>query len=251
MKRILILIITAMTILTACGEDKTSNHSKNANNPKNSSPVKVTESKLSRYMLEDTVCNALSVDNIKKTFNVVTEITFEGSTNRYTSGVTCNYSWTRADAKEREEKFMTYIIDQMQGKVEKISMRKRTTKSNISIKIEQFKGNADRFIPAKLTEEQLQKQIENAKKRANDRLSDEQKKVAGGMANNMMEKMLRQNNQNETIEGIGDGAYWSPVAGGGLSVLSGNTKMFISLMIGDTQEQDIDNAKKIAQLILK
>jgi hypothetical protein len=49
---------------------------------------------------------------------------------------------------------------------------------------------------------------------------------------------------------VGDKAFWSSVGGGVLNVLSGHTKIFISLMIGDTEEEDLENAKKIIQLLL-
>lgn len=238
-------------LLTACGNDSTTNINSELNSSTDTQEtVKVSSSKLSKFLTESTICDVISVESIQKAFNSSADIKVEGNANRYSSGVTCSYTWERADAKEREDKFVNYMIDQMQGKVEKVSMRQRTTEHNFSVRLEEHNGQADYFVPTKLTEEQLQKQIVEAKKRADERLSAEQKKVAGDMAGKMMEKMLRQNNQNEEVSGVGDKAYWSSVAGGGLNVLSGNTKMFISLMIGDTKEEDIQNASKIGRLIL-
>ncbi|MFK8010895.1 MAG: hypothetical protein AB8B80_02575 [Marinicellaceae bacterium] len=250
MNKKFILIIASLTLLSACGQDNQSDNTDTQSQGDQVVSIKSSPSKLAKYMLEDTVCNALSVDELKQLFNVTTEVKIAGQTNNYSSGVTCSYNWTRSDAAERKEEFIDYTIQQMQGKVEKISMRQRTTESNISIQVDEYKGQLTRFVPVKLSEEQLQSQIELAKKRAEERLTDEQKKVAGDMANSMVEKMLRQNNNNEVIDNLGDGAYWSNVAGGGLNILSGNTKMFISLMIGDTQEEDKQNAIKIAKSIL-
>ena len=51
------------------------------------------------------------------------------------------------------------------------------------------------------------------------------------------------------MDGIGDSAYWTAVGGGSLVVLSGNSKVSISPMIGDNIEEDIENAKLITRLM--
>jgi len=251
-KLLTIATLTLITVLlTSCGSD-TENHSGKADqvNLNKQTAVLLKDSKLTKFMQEDSVCNALSIETIKKIFNVNAEIKIQPSTSRYSTGVTCNYSWDRPDAEERKQKLLMSITEQMQKNARKIPMREKVLESNISIKIEEFKGNPNHFMPAKLTEEQLQKQIADAQKRANDRLTDSQKKLAGDAANSMMEKMLRQNNNNEQVAGVGDKAYWSSVGGGGLNVLSGNAKLFISLMVADTDEEDKENTKMIAQLLL-
>ncbi len=237
--------------LISCGDKESSRSSSG----ESSSPieVKLKASKLTKYMDKASVCDLVSTDTTQKLFNTSKEISFNASgyASKRSSSVTCNYSWERADVAERKEKFMTYTIDQMQGKVEKIPMRKRALEHNFSVRLEEYKGSPEQFMPAKLTEEQLQRQIASAKEMAAKRLTDEQKKVAGNAANSMMEKLLRQNNENIKIDGVGDSAYWTAVGGGSLVVLSGDMKLSISPMIGDDLEQDMENAKNIALLVLQ
>lgn len=245
-KIFIILFITF--IISACG----GNDSVSSNTPKGGSmaEVAIKNSKLKEYMDESKICDVISVKKIQETFGTTAEIKVAPRSNKYSKSIICNYSWDRQDAEQRKKEFLTYTIDQMQGKVEKKTMRERVLEHNFSIQLAEFKGNLRSFIPPKLTEEQLAKQITSAEKRAADRLTDKQKAIAGDAANLMLEKMLRQNNENVHVSGVGDSAYWSAVAGGGLNVLSGNIKISISLMIGDSIEEDMKNAEKIAQLIL-
>jgi hypothetical protein len=244
-----VLISLLILFLTACGGDDSTEESSVSSDSKAS--AKVSNSLLSKFMDKSSICKIISVEDVQKSFNSTDVITLEpvGYNSKRSSSVTCNYSWGRADAQARKEKFSSYIIDQMQGKIEKIPMRERTLEHNFSLRLEAFKGQPEKFMPAKLSEEQLEKQISQAQKRAAERLSDKQKKIAGKAANSMMERLLRQNNENIKVAGVGDSAYWTTVGGGSLFVLSGNMKVSISPMIGDTLKEDIENAKLIAQLL--
>ncbi len=64
-----------------------------------------------------------------------------------------------------------------------------------------------------------------------------------------MEEKFRRNNKNIEVKGVGEGAYRSLISNGGLNALVGNTKVYVSPMIGDSVEEDIENAKKIVELI--
>ena len=61
---------------------------------------------------------------------------------------------------------------------------------------------------------------------------------------------MKQNNQNEAVEGLGDAAYWTNVGSGGLNVLGGDVQMYIGPMIAETAEADKDHAIAIARAIL-
>jgi len=248
MKKIVSISILSL-FFSACGGGDSSEGSSAPLDTKVS--AKVSDSLLSKFMSKSSVCEIISAQAVQKSFNSSYVMTLDPREHKskYSSSVTCNYSWGRSDAEQRKEKFMTYIVDQMQGKVEKVPMRQRTLEHNFSVRLEAFKGDPENFMPAKLSEEQLQSQISQAKNMAAKRLTDKQKKIAGKAANSMMENMLRQNNENFKVEGIGESAYWTAVGGGSLIVLSGNIKVSISPMIGDTLKEDINNAKIIAQLM--
>jgi hypothetical protein len=244
MKKIVSITVLAL-FLTACGGDSSEGSTDSM------TKAKVSDSLLSKFMDKSSVCNLISAENVQKNFNstgVITLKPIEYKSKRSNS-VTCNYSWDRADANVRKEKFLSYTLDQMQGKVEKTPMRQRILDHNFSIRLETFKGEPENFMPAKLSEEALERRIAQAQNTAAKRLSDKQKKIAGKAANTMMERILRQNNENIKVDGVGDSAYWTAVGGGSLIILSGNVKVSISLMIGDTIKQDIENAKLIAELL--
>lgn len=248
MNKIILILLLAL-FLGACGGDDSSEGSYASSDTKTS--AKVNNSVLNKFMDKSSICDIISVEDVQKSFNSTEVITLEpvGYNSKRSSSVTCNYSWDRADAEARKEKFSSYIIDQMQGKIEKIPMRERTLDHNFSLRLEAYKGQPENFMPAKLSEEELERQISQAQKMAAKRLTDKQKKIAGSAANSMMERLLRQNNENIKVDGVGESAYWTAVGGGSLVVLSGNIKVSISPMIGDSIMEDIENAKLIAQLL--
>jgi hypothetical protein len=249
MKKIVLISILSLYLIACSGGDS-SEGSSVALDPK--ATVKKSGSQLSKFMNKSSVCEIISAEAVQENFKSSNVVTLDPREykSKYSSSVTCNYSWDRADAEQRKEKFMTYIVDQMQGKIEKVSMRQRTLEHNFSVRLEVYKGSPENFMPAKLSEEQLQSQISQAKKMAAKKLTDKQKEIAGTAANSMMEKMLRQNNENIKVERVGESAYWTAVGGGSLIVLSGDIKVSISPMIADTLKDDINNAKIIAQLII-
>lgn len=241
MNKILLIPILTVT-LSSCGSDE------------GSATVKLaTDSQLTKFMVQETVCDVISTAAIQKLFNSSNEIKVSpsGHASKRSTSVTCNYSWDSADIEQRKEKMSTYMINKAQGKTEKIPMREIMLKHNFSVRLEEYNRKPEYFMPAKLTEEQLQKQISDAKKRAEERLTEKQKKIAGKAANSMVENLLRQNNENIKIDGVGDLAYWTTIGGGSLNVLSGNIKLSISPMIADTIEADRQNANTIAKSIIQ
>jgi len=250
MKNIFTISILAMA-LSACGGDEAA--SSDPSKAKSATIKMATNSKLTKFMEQNTVCDVISVETVQKAFKTTLEIKTVSSaySSKYSNSVTCKYSWVRADAEEREGKAADYLMQQMLGKADKIPMRLRVSEHSFSVRLEEYKAKVENFMPIKLTEEQLEKQIAAANKRAAERLTDEQKKIAGKAATSMMENLLRKNNENIKIDGVGDAAFWTAVAGGGLNVLSGNIKMSITPTIGDNVKQDMKNANTIAKLIVQ
>ena len=207
-----------------------------------------SNSKIGSFMQAGKICEILSANEVKTTFNIQSELRAEES--NYGT-LTCSYSWEPEDIEERRTQFLSNMQNAASGTAGKTSMREKLLDVNFTVALSEYSGTAKTFVPVKLSEEQLQQQIERAKEQAAKRLTDKQKEILGDSGANMMESMLRKNNNNLAVEGIGDAAYWSHVGQGSLHVLSGNINMIISPMIARTMEEDIDNAKSIAQLILK
>jgi hypothetical protein len=247
MNKIFLVSVLAMT-LASCGDKEDS-----LKKAQSTTVNLTTNSHLIKFMDQKAVCDVISTQAIHKLFNSSNDVktTPSGHASKHSNSVTCNYSWDSADIEQRKEKMMTYMVDNAQGKAEKRPMREIMLKYNFSVRLEEYNRKPESFIPPKLTEEQLQNQISAAKQKAAERLTDQQKKIAGKAANSMMENLLRQNNENISIAGIGDAAYWTAVGGGSLNVLSGNIKLSISPMIADTAEDDIQNARSIADLIIQ
>jgi hypothetical protein len=243
--KILTLILTSLIIISCSNDDKQTQGSQ-------STVVEVAkESKLVSYISKENVCNLIvSTDKLKQSFNIQIEINVSG--NEYNGSAYCDYSWDRADKAEREEKYKYYLSDSMSGKIKKISKRMRTSQSSFRIKLSETSIKADRFVPEVKSEEAIQKLVDAAKKSTSDALTDEQKALAGDSANNMVESLIRKSNQTTEIKNLGDAAYWSNLMDGMMYVLDGNANIELSIIqIGNTIEEDKDNAAKIARLLVE
>lgn len=249
------LLLSTSLFLAACSGQESSGSESTADSniaEKPSEPQEIiasSDTKLSAYMTENSVCDVLNVEDLKQLFGAGGEI--EASASAFRSNFTCNYTWERPDAAEREKIMMENIMAVAKGEAEKIPMRQKMMNYQLTVTLSESNRTPENFMPPKLTEEQLQARIKQAKELAAKRLTDEQKALAGESANNMIEGMMKQNNQNQMIEGIGEAAYWTEVGSGGLYVLTGQTKVFIGPMIADTESDDLVNAKEIAALILE
>ena len=254
MRTLGILSVNALfLLLVACGGD--SSHQQNSTSDvavekqTEASIVSEKASNLSAYLSADSICAALDVKDLQQMFN--TTATIKTNSSSYRNNHSCSYTWERPDKAEREKILMDSMMKTAHGKSEKIPMRQKSTQYQLSVSLSHSQSNAANFMPAKLSEEQLQARIESAKEMAAKRLTDEQKALAGDAANSMVERMMQQGNQNEEIAGVGDAAYWTRVGSGGLNVLVGDVQIYIGPMIADTEAEDIINAKKIAGLLLK
>lgn len=248
-----LLVISSSLFLTACGGDSAENTS-----PKDSqvsqkqqatNANKHQDSQLAQFMSAETICDALPTSTLAALFQ--TTETIETSGGDYRERYSCSYSWNKSDKAEREKLMMENIMQTAQGKAEALPMRLKSPNNQITLTLLPSKKTAANFMPPKLTEEQLQARIEAAKKAANKRLTEEQKALAGDAANSMVERLMQQSNQNVTVDGIGDAAFWSETGSGGLNVLVGEIEIYIGPMIADTAAEDLENAKKIAGLLLK
>ncbi len=245
MKQSNVLMMSLMVALVGCGNDEGAaqsmgNQPNKVNENKSIQEETKVNSKLSKHMSIDGVCQLMSVEEVKNMFSITAEV--KATPSEYRGEVSCQYNWDREDAIDRMK-----VLTSGQ----KLPRRQTAPNGELRIALSESKRSKDNFVPATLSEEQLNARIEAAQKAANDRLTDEQKAVAGDMAGDMVASMLRKNNQNQEIEGLADAAYWSKVGMGGLFVLDGNIQVYVSPMIADDESTDIDNAKKVVEVILK
>jgi hypothetical protein len=249
--KVKIICLSSLFLLAACGSDnsdsKTTSSSKSSESPNITNSV--SSSKLTKFMSEDKICGILAIEDIQKLFNTSTLI--ETSASSFRSNSSCSYSWERSDKAERQKKFMEDARNAAMGTGKRLSMREKVMDYSFTITLSESKQKKEHFVPRKLTEEQLQVQIDTARKAAEKRLTKKQKEIAGDAATSMIEGMLRKSNQNQEVNGVGDAAYWSVIGQGNLNVLIGNVKIVIAPMIADTEEADIEIAKKVALKLLK
>lgn len=233
--------------LAACGGEQ-ANESGAASSlaTDSSSSTASANSKLTQYLNDTTICGVLSTDKIKSEFGVAADI--ESRPSSYGDRFTCSYSWDRPDAKEREQKMIGSIMAAAQGGA-KLSMREKTPSGEIAITLGTSAREAAHFVPRKLSDEQLQAQIDAAQKATDEKLTAEQKATAGDMAKSFTEKLLKKNNQNEEIKGLGDAAFWSKVGFGSLNVHYQGVEIYIAPMIADTEEEDVENAKRVFSML--
>jgi hypothetical protein len=236
--------ISLLALLCACGGESTPPAGATNENAATASK----NSKLSGLLSEDQICQILSSDTISALAEGATQI--KQAPSSYRDTFTCTYTWPRPDAEERQEAFLAATMASMRGEGKPPSIRERMTDYQITVTAKMSKRSANTFVPPVLSEEQIQAQIDAAKKRAAEKLTDEQKAVAGDAANDMVERLLRKNNENQAVDGIGDAAYWSNLATGSLQVLDGNVELSVSPLLSDTKEADLENAKKIATAIV-
>ncbi len=249
MKAKTITLILTSLILMSCSDD--SNQSSSSQASKSSAPtIAVKESKLVGFINKENPCNLiLPTEKLKQGLNIQTEIRISGSAHKGT--LYCDYNWDKADKAERNEKYKFYLSDRMSKKVEEVSKRLRATTSSFRITLSETKARADRFVPPPKSEAEIQRLVDRATKRASDALTDEQKALAGDAANEMVASLIRKSNQTTEIKNVGDAAYWSNLTGGILYVLDGNARIEISIIqIGNTMEEDMGNATKIAKLLV-
>lgn len=252
MKTTLVLVTSAL-ILAGCGGDGGDNKSSvaSAEVSQNQASNKATgdSSKLKQFMNADNICDVISTTDIQQLFQ--TSATIDGSGFNHSNRYSCTYTWDKSDKDAREKLMMENMMQAAQGKAERLSMRLKMPTNQITITLSESKKSIANFMPPVLTEKQLADRIKMAKDAANKRLSDKQKEVAGDAANSMVERLMKQSNQNQKIDGVGDVAYWTAVGTGGLNVLLGEVEIYIGPMIADTANEDIENAKNIANILLQ
>lgn len=238
-----IILLTSLTLtLVACGDQPTATTTANTAST-DTTEMPATASKLSAYLNQEKICDVLPVAKIKSMFKVEAEITATAS--NYSDNHSCSYRWEPADREAREAAMIKDMMASAQGKQAPKSLRERAIDHEITITLSEAKRTAEHFVPPKLTQEQLDAQLARAKKIADERLTAEQKAVAGDAASDMMASLLKKNNQNEEVSGVGDAAYWSKVGAGGLYVLDGKVQVYIAPLITSSEDVDKDYAKQI------
>lgn len=245
MKHLLGLALLSL-LLTACGgEPKEQSPNDKASSKANTASK---ASSLSAYLSEQSICDLVSPAQLQKLF--ATDQSIETRASSFRDNFSCAYSWDRLDRAEREQAMLSNIMASVKGDGTKLSMRERALSHEVTIGLTKSRATAESFVPRKLTQEELDAQVKRAQERAAERLTDEQKAIAGDAANDMMARLLEKNNQNETISGVGDAAFWSNAFSGSLEVLDGDVKISITPLIADSKAEDLENAKQVAALIL-
>lgn len=252
MQRILMAMVCVVT-LAACGDKQTEETTNTTNSGSKSDKVSrsdaaVKPSKLREFMAEGNVCGMLAIQEIQILFN--TEQPIESRPSSFRDNYSCTYSWEPVDKEERQKRFMQTMMAAAKGEAKKLSLRERALEHQITVSLKASQSGPDRFVPRKLSDTEIEAQIKSAKERAAKRLTEEQKEVAGDAANKMVESMLRKANQNTTIDGVGDAAYWSNFGPGSLEVLDGDIHITVSPMVAATKEADIENAKLVVAELL-
>ncbi len=206
--------------------------------------------KLAKFQGEN-ICDLVAPAVIEELFSPQAPVEKEAKTNN--RRVSCEYSWERPDAEERREAMMDAMMKSMQaGSGVKFNARQFLTDFSFSVDIKEAKATPATFVPRTLTEQEIQDMAEKAARRAEEKLTDTQKQVLGeGGTKSMTESMLRSANKRTRIEGVGDAAYWAPIAGGSLNILVGNRELSISPQIADDESGNIEAAKKIFAAITR
>lgn len=242
-----LLCFTFLTLLlSACGGEPNEQTSNDKASSKASSAGK--SSSLSAYLSEQSICDVMAPAELQKIF--ATDQSIETRASSFRENFSCAYSWDRLDRAEREQAMLSNIMASVKGDGAKLSMRERALSHEVTIGLTKSRATAENFVPRKLTQEELDAQVKRAQERAAERLTDEQKAIAGDAANDMMARLLEKNNQNEAVSGVGDAAFWSNAFTGSLEVLDGDVKISITPLVADSKAEDLENAKQIAALIL-
>ncbi len=247
----LALCSVPLVLITACGESTAPGNESGASSQQASAQA-AKRSKLSSY-LGDNICAILPVAVLQEQFGAPAEVKAESSSS--SSSPKCEYSWPRPDAEQRKKAMVEQMMQNMQrkeGERIKLDVRKMTSDFSIGVSLAESKSNPSTFVPVKLSEDQLQKKIDQATDAANKRLTDEQKKALGEHGfGNMAGNLMRRANERVVIDGVGEAAYWLPMMGGTLNVLEGGYQLSISPIIADDEAGNIEAARKIAAGILR
>ncbi len=191
-------------------------------------------------------CAMLDSNTLATMFSAKGDIETRSSASK--RGASCTWSWPRPDAEERRQNMVKAMMARMKSGAKTGPDDSSAYALNYTVRVElqDTHASADNFVPRKLSESELQAQIDRLNKRTQERLTERQKQAMaqtgmGGMA----ERLLRKANQREVIEGIGDAAYWVPVGNGSLHVLNGDEVIVVSSSLADDKQGSINMARKI------
>ena len=250
------VLMTSMCLLGACGggSDPAADAPAGAAAPTastatDSAAAAPKAGRLQAYLGEN-VCEVLSPAQLQQAFGAPAEVTVQPSPSRHDTS--CSYSWPRPDADARQQAMLQAMMQNASrapGEKVQLDMRKLAGEYSVSVGLKQTEATADRFVPPKLSEAELEERIRLATEAANKRLTDEQRKLVGDSAGDMASSMIRKTNDRVVIEGIGDAAYWLPIMGGTLNVLEGDVQITITPMLAEDMDGDIEAAKRVYSLL--
>lgn len=245
MTRRLLAVACASMLLAACGGSSGPGPG-SATAPSVDTEAARSGSGLAAFAGEN-ICEVLPVAALQSAFNAPAEVKVEPHASRHQSS--CTWSWPRPDAEERQQAAVQAMLrnaTRKPGEGVGLDLRALATDFSVSIAIAETRATAASFVPPKLSEDELEERIRQAADAANKRLSEEQRRVLGeGGAEDLAGGMLRKANERVEIAGVGDAAYWLPVMGGSLNVLSGNLQITITPMLADDEAGNIEAAKQV------
>ncbi|TDR23811.1 hypothetical protein [Marinicella litoralis] len=246
-KSVMVLIVL---LLMGCGEAPTANQQsttkQTANNKTsqaessqlNTPPVSTQGVDFSAYMNKDSICGILSQDALHQMFNIPGEITTEVE---HSGAVTCRYSWsykTLKDRKQATDNGKSYDF----GQASKYSARAISNEARLIISLSATEKTAVNFVPEILNQAEIEAQIEQLKAETTDRNQSMDHSELEKLLEKKKQSLIKKNQLNTAIDHVGDAAYWTQIAGGGLHVLAGQVHVYISPLIATEMGADVENA---------
>ncbi|WP_291727813.1 hypothetical protein [Bernardetia sp.] len=186
------------------------------------------------FLTTDKPCEVLTMAMVKEVFSPTVEV-------QQSDVYGCNYEWDRPNAAEIQEQMRKASLKDM--------MKFKPT-FTVNFTISKANGvTPERFMPKKISKAQQ----EEIAKKANEKLTDEQKEAVGeDLAEDFTKSLIDKVNNAEftPVEGVGDAAYWNPIGGGSLMVLAGDKILTLGVFVDEDLDKNIAKSKELAQKIL-
>lgn len=196
--------------MTGCGSESEKNIIESEKKKKTEKPI------FHEFASEDRICDVIDQEKLIKAFHITTELNIRAEETN--GNFACFYFWEFTDeVLWSKHSFKNELKNK--GELDESAIRRlRHGSGQIDILLLDLKRYATNFTPVP-NEQQL------------------------------IEWLIATDDQNQTIDNLGESAYWSPIRDGELYVNVKGFQIVITPMIGNTQEEDLENAKKIYSLI--
>jgi hypothetical protein len=213
------ILFLIFLILSSCG-GKTNEVDdlsiKNANKIKGSEVSNRKYEQLSRYKSEESICDVIDQKKLIEMFNISTKL--NQTTHETNGNFTCDLFWdlTR-ETLVSKQMFMNDL--KSKGKLDQAASRRlRHGSGQLAISIIDLELLTNNITPKSSVRQ-------------------------------LFEWSKPQNIQNQDVDDLGDAAYWSPTRDAKLSILIHDHEIVIMPEIGNTLDEDFENAIKVFQLL--